>query len=178
MSILSPDFDAAEDGDGDGAVGTSGNSPAENVVLKFVGAHLSGLVIVRKRCAINLHGDRAGCRVDAICAERATGAKRHVFVLLDCAFGSVAACEFDANVPENLDHVVAIGSKDGHTVWLSSIVGDASAVREDLIRGDEFPIADKRIGGTHLTMHGGNSPCHSGDKRQDTSDHGCTVAIP
>ena len=41
--------DAPEDGGGDGAVGTGGNSPAENVALKFVCAHLSGVVIVGKR---------------------------------------------------------------------------------------------------------------------------------
>ena len=41
--------DAAEDGDGDGTVGTGGNFPAEDVALKFVCAHLSGVVIVRKR---------------------------------------------------------------------------------------------------------------------------------
>jgi len=170
--------DAAEDGDGDGAVGTSGNSSAENVTLKFVCAHLSGVVIVRKRGAINLHRDLASCRVDAICAEQAASAKGRIFVLLECALGSVVTGEFDADVPEDLDHVVAVGSKHGHAVWLSSIVGDASAVREDLIRSDELPITDKEIGGTHLSMHGGNSQWHGNEKREDASGHECTVPSP
>lgn len=60
---------AAEDGDGDGSVGTSGNFPAEYVALEFVCTHLRSFVVVRKRGPINLHRDFAGCRVDAVCAE-------------------------------------------------------------------------------------------------------------
>jgi len=40
--------DTAEDGDRDRTVGAGGDFPAENVAPKFIGAHLSGVVIVRK----------------------------------------------------------------------------------------------------------------------------------
>jgi hypothetical protein len=40
--------DTAEDGDRDRTVGAGGDFPAENVALKFISAHLSGVVIVRK----------------------------------------------------------------------------------------------------------------------------------
>src|SRR5262252_453625 len=93
--------DAAEDGDGDRTVGPCGNSPTEDVALKFVGAQLRGVVIVWKRGAINLHRDLAGCRVDAIGAERAAGAKGSIFVLLECALGSVVTGELDADVAED-----------------------------------------------------------------------------
>jgi hypothetical protein len=105
-------------------------------------------------------------------------AKGHIFLLLECALGSVVTGELYADVAEDLDHHVAVGSKDGHTVWLSSIVSDASAVWEELIRSDELPVTDQRIRGTHLSMHGGDSECHGSDERKNASRHECTLAIP
>jgi hypothetical protein len=67
-------IDAAKDGDRDRIVGAGGNFPAESVALQFLGAHLSGFVLVRKGCAINLQGDFTGCRVDALGAEQAVRA--------------------------------------------------------------------------------------------------------
>ena len=40
--------DTAEDGDRDRTVGAGEDFPAENVALKFIGAHSGGVVIVRK----------------------------------------------------------------------------------------------------------------------------------
>jgi hypothetical protein len=63
-------------------------------------------------------------------------------------------------------------------VWLSSIVCDASAVWEELIRSDKFPTTDKRIRGTQLRMYGGDSQCHESDERKNTRGHECTISIP
>src|SRR5215510_1361887 len=73
---------------------------------------------------------------------------------------------------------MAVGSKDGHTVWLTSIVGNASAVWEELIRSDKFPTTDKRIRGTHLSVEGRDSQYHGSDERKNASSHECTVPIP
>jgi len=55
---------------------------------------LSGVVIVRKGCAINLHGDFAGCRIDAISAEQTAGGQGRIFVLLKCARSLLANFDF------------------------------------------------------------------------------------
>jgi hypothetical protein len=43
------------DGDGNRTIGASRSSPAENVAHKPVCPHSGGIVMVRKRCAIDVH---------------------------------------------------------------------------------------------------------------------------
>src|SRR5882724_1082538 len=84
-------------------------------------------------------------------------------------------CELHAHIPEDFNHEVAVGSKDGQAVRLSSIIGDSGAVREEFVRSDELPCADKRVRGMRLGMHGGDSEYHGSNERKDASDHECTV---
>jgi hypothetical protein len=108
---------------------------------------------------------------DAIGAEQAAGAQRRIFVLLECALGSVIAGELHAHIPEDFNREVTVGSKDSLAVRLSSIIGDAGPVWEDPVRSDELPCADKWVRGWRLGMHGGNSEYHGRNERKDASGH-------
>src|SRR5438105_4909398 len=107
-----------------------------------------------------MEGDFSGGGVDEIGAKAATGAQLCFLVLLEGALLPVFGGEFCAHIAKYVNHVMAVGSKDGEAVRLSAIVDDARSVWQYLVCGDELPCADKRVRGWRLGMRRGNGECH------------------
>src|SRR5207248_5608375 len=61
--------DAAEDGDGDGTIGSSRNLPGQLVAFQFIAANLSGAIPSGKRSAIDAETDGVPEGVDRVAPE-------------------------------------------------------------------------------------------------------------
>lgn len=166
-------IDAAYYGDGDGAVGARGDTPAQGVAVEFVVADYRCVIAVWVSAAVGVKSQLVRAGIDAIRAEAATGGELRRPILVKRTLFPVLAGELCTHITEDIDCVMAIGGEDDEAVRGGSVVvGHACAVGQELIGGDQFPATDERIVRSYLSVHGGDGQCDGGDERKDASDHG------
>src|SRR3954453_4096998 len=133
---------ASQAGDGDGAVGPGGDLPGKLIAFQVIRAHLSGVVPIGERSAVDVKRDRAFGGIDGVTAKVNTHAQRGLLVFFRSPFEFVSGRKPWAFSAVDLDRVVSIGRENDESMRAGSVVGNASAVGKQALGGGEGPRTD------------------------------------